>query len=257
MTEERAAERFVDSTTTYVMPTDSVSKRLALVAAVLVIILLSGVVYALYNGVMSVRAPRTAVEARLSTLELAVQQYPTSGDAWRDYIETLVYSGQTGEARRQLERARDLVAGLETGPVAVAELTILWTSGDTAAVLERGEVLYDEQVAIREEWIAAREAESKVAIFPQETKPEVLVELLAYTARAYGADGDWSSAIDKLTLALSVEPRAANLLVMRGDAYLRNGQFDEARDDFETALTYIPDYEPALSGLEALETAAN
>ena len=255
MTEELSARRLAELESTSIASEDRTTRRLALAAAVLLIVLLSGVVYALYTGVMSVRAPRTAVEARLSVLEAAVQQYPASGDAWREYIEALVASEQLGEATRQLEVAQQSVEELETGPVAVAELTILWATGDTTSVLERGSALYEEQVAIREAWIAERQANSNVAFFPEETKPEVLIEILAYTARAYGVQGDWELATEKLTQAISINPRAANLLVMRGDAYLRNGQYDEAREDFEAALAYIPDYEAALSGLEAVEAA--
>jgi lipoprotein NlpI len=44
----------------------------------------------------------------------------------------------------------------------------------------------------------------------------------------------------------------ADVRVARGLLYEEIGRIDEARVDFEAALTYVPDYAPALEALDRI-----
>jgi len=70
--------------------------------------------------------------------------------------------------------------------------------------------------------------------------------------RAYGATGDWESAITALSDGIGFDPYAADLLVYRADAYYRIGEKAKAKADYERALELIPDYGPAVAGLEQI-----
>ncbi|MEO7922562.1 MAG: caspase family protein [Chitinophagaceae bacterium] len=71
------------------------------------------------------------------------------------------------------------------------------------------------------------------------------------------AKNDYKSAIEEFTISLglhlSANPAKFNSYTKRAEAYEGLKEFDKARKDYEAALIYQPDYEPALNGLARLE----
>ncbi len=63
-------------------------------------------------------------------------------------------------------------------------------------------------------------------------------------------------ALEALTRALELDPLAADVATFRGNVYVLKGDSESlelARNDFEYALQFIPDSDPALQGLQAVE----
>lgn len=226
---------------------------LAVTVAFLIVTLLVGVLYALLNGVSSSRAPRTALEARLVILEKAVEDYPQSGDAWRDYISVLAAVGDFRKAEQTLGLARQQVKGFESGPVGVGELNMLWADKRHDDVIKRAGVIYKEQVDLRKKWEREMWAKNRKVAY-SDVEPTVLVEILLLDARARGAKDDWEGSVERLTAALELDPQAADIMALRGSAYAQLKQYEKARADFKGALKYIPDFEPAIAGLNELKT---
>ncbi len=59
-------------------------------------------------------------------------------------------------------------------------------------------------------------------------------------ARSYAAAGDWEKAIAAVNAALEVDPNDADVLLLRGDFYLEQGQADLALADFRQSLRLEP-----------------
>jgi tetratricopeptide (TPR) repeat protein len=68
-------------------------------------------------------------------------------------------------------------------------------------------------------------------------------------ARLHQEQGDNTKALELLDEYIEQYPIAADVLVVRGDLKLAMGDVAGAREDFNKALTYIPDDELALEGL--------
>lgn len=230
---------------------DPVAKWLKLGILALAVIALLAVLYALLVGIINPSSPRTASEARLVTLRTAAQTVPDSGKARREYIDALLINGDVRGAKQQLAQARKDIKKLEIAHVDLAELDILWSQKEYAKVVKVADTAYKNETKRREDYYKERKKEKNIQGIEVPKAP--LVEMKAYQGRANGALKKWDEAVKSLSQALKDDPLAADLLVMRADAYVRLGQKDKAKKDLEAALEYIPDFAPALAGLESLK----
>jgi tetratricopeptide (TPR) repeat protein len=62
----------------------------------------------------------------------------------------------------------------------------------------------------------------------------------------------YADAIKAYDAYLKISPIDSDLLVLRAEAKIKNGDKNGAADDYRTALKYIPDYQPALDGLKQI-----
>jgi tetratricopeptide (TPR) repeat protein len=62
-------------------------------------------------------------------------------------------------------------------------------------------------------------------------------------------DEDYNGAVEDLSLAIKFNPNDPNLYVTRGLAYLKAGNTDAARKDFDEAVAINPGLKPALKPL--------
>lgn len=207
------------------------------------------VIYGLLTGIVSPSSPRTATEARLTLLEATIKQNPESGAAWRDYAAALYASGEKAKARKVVDRATNAVSGLDRTFPALIELDQLWAEKEYERVVTKAKRAFEADKKYHQEYIAAK-ARMGVTIRDSDIPSKETIEILLYQARGSGAQGDWTAAIEALTTALTYDPLASDVLVLRGDAYERDGQPDKARADYEQALKYIPDMPAALAGME-------
>lgn len=232
--------------------TDPVVKRLGLLALLLIVVWLSGVVTALFTGVLSSDAPRTSVERALGVYEAQIDAGAMTPEKWADYINVLTAAGQYGRAQQAIESA--LAAVPDSGSLIVLEQARLHVA--------RGE--YESGIAAAEDAIAASRAELEVlkaeaakkgVPFPQERleQEETAVLLMA---EVYEAMDDSTRAIESYTTFLGYQPTAANIYVRRGDVRATSGDTAGAEADYREALRFVADDPAALAGLEKIGVEA-
>jgi tetratricopeptide (TPR) repeat protein len=192
--------------------------------------------------------PRTAVERQVRVLQGALADDPKNVEAWAEYVKTLSALGQYSAARRKIEEA-DAALGKRRAEIAVesARLAMLEDAMDQA--VKSGEQALK---LAREE--AAKEAE-KLARAGVLSEPDPRVELKAQLllAEIYSRASKPEKVLESYTAALELDPTMADVLVERANLYLASGDRKKAIGDLKKALTFIPDYEPALSLLADVE----
>lgn len=230
---------------------DPVTRGLWIAIAVVGVLLVTGLAFALVSGWLSPSGPRTALEARVLTAADGVKKYPSSGQARYDLIVTLGLSGQDRQARQQVDLAKQQLKGIQVPYAYLAEATLDLNDGrfrDSVKVADQG--LKVEEAA----WKADQKALAKKAI--QIDAPEAVttiqVQLDLIKAQALVKLGEWKGSADALTAALKLDPRSADVLVLRAVTYRQMGDLDKARADYKAALTFVPDYQPALDGLKQI-----
>lgn len=255
MSDETTRREYVEEYVEVAPAPDPVANWLKFGILLLAVTALTGVLYALLVGVINPSSPRTAVEARLVVLRNAATSVPDSGKARRDYVDALIVSGDLGEARSQIAIARkDIKQPLEIAHVDLAELDLLWAQKRYPEVAKKAAEFQKAELKRRKDYLEERRKSRNIQGVEIPVVP--MVQMLTYQARAYGAQEQWSQAIKSLDAALKLDPLAADLLILRADAHIENGDKAKAKKDFEKALEFIPDFEPALEGLKALEKDA-
>jgi len=213
-----------------------------------VILILAAVLWALVTvSSLDSAAPRTATERNIRALEAAVLEQPEDAPTWAKLIRAQALSGDTRAASRSVERA-DTALGTRRGPVGIEVARIAFLEEDFEAALEE----IDAALAIvAEETEAERKslAERNIVMDPDFTAE---IDARVLKGEILTAAGDAEGAIDAYTEALEFNGRMADVLLARGLLYEELGQAEEARADFEAALTYIPDYAPALEALDRI-----
>lgn len=231
---------------------DTLTWWLKFTVVLMVVVLLTVVIYGLMVGMFAKPTPRTATEARLVVLENSVQDVPDSGEARRDYVRALMASDQEAKAISTLERAREDITDDQLSWLNLAEVDMLWINADYEGVLEVSEQAIATEIEYQQKYIADQLART-IKVGPEDWRPQLLMELYVYRARAAGATEEWQMAADALTDALSLDSRQSDLFVLRADAYKNLGEIDLARADLEQALLYIPDHAGAKQALELLD----
>lgn len=214
----------------------------------LVILILAAVLWALVTvSSLESGAPRSAVERNIRALESATAQDPENAATWAKLIRQQAISGDTAGAERSVEKA-DETLGTRRGPVAIEAARITFIKDDIDDALEEIDAAL---VIVAEETEAERKslAEQGVVMDPDYTS-EIDARVLKADILTEAADPE--GAIDAYTEALEFSGRMADVLLARGLLHEELGQTEEARADFSAALTYIPDYAPALEALDRI-----
>ncbi len=73
-------------------------------------------------------------------------------------------------------------------------------------------------------------------------------------AALYMTQKELDKAAERLDALLAANPGAADALVLRAHVFALAGDKVKAKEMYEKALTFIPDYQDAVDGLKALET---
>lgn len=213
-----------------------------------VILILAAVLWALVTvSSLDSAAPRTATERNIRALEAAVLGRPEDAGTWATLIRAQAVSGDVRAAANSVERA-DAALGTRRGPVGIEVARISFLDEDYDGALEEIEAAL---AIVAEETEAERKslAERGIVMDPdygaeidaRVLKAEILTEM-----------DDQQGAIDAYTEALEFSGRMADVLLARGLLHEELGNSSEARADFEAALTYIPDYAPALEALDRI-----
>ncbi|MDY0340325.1 MAG: hypothetical protein RBS17_03840 [Coriobacteriia bacterium] len=214
----------------------------------LVILILAAVLWALMTvSSLESGAPRTMVERNIRTLENSLAQDPESAATWAQLIRVQALSGDTAGAAKSVEQA-DQALGARRGPVAIEAARVTFLEGDIDGALKDIDAAL---VIVAEETESERKSLAERAIVMD---PDYSAEIDARVLKAemLEQDGDREGAIDAYTEALEFSDRMADVLFARGLLYEELDRIPEAHADFSAALTYIPDYAPALEALDRI-----
>lgn len=230
---------------------DPVARWLWIGIFTVVIIILSLLLYILIAGVLNPPAPRTQAERKLFMLEDVVQAKPESAQAWADYANAYTATNQLGKAQDTIDRA---VAQLGEGvpEIELATAKLMLARGESDDALEQ----LDKTIVVAVEYRDSELARMAAAgVTPPTTliKSDVIAESAMLAAQVHAEAARWQDVVSSLDTALAEQPTNSDALVMRGYAYIELGDTDAARADFDQALVFIPEYEPALEGLRTLE----
>lgn len=216
--------------------------------AVALVLVFAGAAYIATQVLGVSKAPRTAVERNILMLQSVVQEKPTSSKAWGDYVKSLIEARQFARAESALDEARAVVG--TTTAVQVEQVRLLQARGRTRQALDLAE---DVVVVARAEKKTKLDSAMAAGITGGFNFPD-LVNILVMRGDLLVGEKRYDEAVKSYTEALEEDSTMADVRVSRAEAYLAAGDAEAARKDFETALEMLPDYEPALEGLEKTKT---
>jgi tetratricopeptide (TPR) repeat protein len=233
---------------------DPVIQWLTIGIALVIIFWLVGVLSAMMFGVLSpAKAPRTSTERDLLGVSAAVQGGKADTQTYSRYVAILINSGQLAKAEQALNQA------------------LLTAKTDRSYLYARQADLYfarkDYQGAVTSADKAIAEAKKEIGLYMQANvnanrKPKAGLQTPAsYTdaalvkAEALVASKNYAGAIKAFDLYLIEQPIDSDILVQRGQVKVLVGDKKGAEADFRAALSYIPDYQPALDGLKQIGAA--
>lgn len=223
---------------------DGVTRVLTYASLLVAIGVLALLAYIAYALLAAPKVPRTALERDVLRLEVIVEENPRSPRAWSDYIQSLTKAGLHARAARTIGEARSAV-GTATA-VTIEEARSRHARGRSEEALELLDGAVEQARGEYDAAVAALAAKGVVSA----PKPVDLIAALLLRGEVMRGLGDWRGVVDAYTEALELDRTMADIQVARGTAYLELGDATAARRDFEGALRFIPDYEPALEGLE-------
>lgn len=220
---------------------DRTATLLKIAITVVVVVILTGILYALASGFGKQRAPRTAAERQLQFAESTLETNKRDAQAWTDYINALNLAGRYSEAARAYEDAIRSVP--ESEPVAyvkVAYARVLLAQKNTDEGLEQAQAALKTAEADRKrlQKKLVDEGVKTVSASYQQTGLGPVVEAQVLIASIYREQGRWQDVIEMSSKTLKVDPIASDVLLVRGRAYVETGDIDKARADFEQALKF-------------------
>lgn len=235
---------------------DRPTRVLAWATVGVVLMLVSLVAYAWLSGVFARNVPpRTAQEDALVATDASIAKDPSNGAQYAIRAEALYGVGSKTEAFQTLDAGEKAVAGKNPG--------LLYVLRARAALLNR-EKRYTEAAKVGEKAMEASDdylraqgvvlVQKGVTVVGGNTQTRISVDTALQVAETHMALKDYDKAIELYSYALTLEPTAADIVSMRGWAYLEKGDRAKAKTDFKTALEYMPDDPYATSGMKRLSS---
>jgi tetratricopeptide (TPR) repeat protein len=228
---------------------DPVARWLLLAVIGVIVLWVAGMFSAVLFGVLAPpKAPRTAAERDLVLLRQQVQSGTANTRTWAQYIDVLVTAGQLSKARESIGLAL---------PQAKADKSFILAEQARLYLVEKD---YPDAVHSADEAVAQAEAEyqaqAKANAARQITAGAQLPSswdlALLTKARALTSSGDNANAVKAYNSYLEKNKTDADIIVRRGDAKAALGDTAGAGTDYRTALKFIPDFKPALDGLDRI-----
>ncbi|PKQ37870.1 MAG: hypothetical protein CVT59_04580 [Actinobacteria bacterium HGW-Actinobacteria-1] len=230
---------------------DPMVRRMTYVAIGLVVLFAATLVGGWATGVFSrTNGARTAGERQLMLAAEAVSKPGASGEAWADYVDALVVTGDLRQAQVALDRAR-----------ASATTTIAPDLDLSGARLARAKKRYEEAVELADKAMQGYEAKlaARIAASAEGSQtPSIGDEYynaVLLKARSCAELGRWEEAVEAFDVYIIQFPSAADILVDRGNAKIGMKDNAGAEKDFREALRYVPYDEDAKAGLKRIGVA--
>ncbi len=191
-------------------------------------------------------APRTQNERNIATYEAAVKEQPKEVENWGRLAYSYAGAQRYREALATVDKARQSFKGNPLLDIAHAD--ILRMSGRTEEALKVYEAAEKTSVSF---WNKRIQEEKKRQIDFQRSNP-FLIEVYIGRGLSLSDLGRPSEALQAFDTASRLDPQNAFVLAYKGDMLLELGKTDEAEASYMEALNYVPDYLPALRGIQRL-----
>jgi len=232
---------------------DPVVRRLALIGAGMLILWLAGILSALVFGLLTPSdVPRTSAERSLMVYEQALEE-TTSVDPllWADYAKALTEAKQYSRAQSVINNAMKAVKTKKSA-VMLEQTRLYVARGDWSKALEWAKKTETE---IQKEIDKDQKALDAQGIVTSPETPRAKKEVYLIKADALIGQKDDKAAIAAYDEHLEFSPTSADVYVMRGDLKADAGDKSGAEADYRECLKYIPDFQPAIDGLEKIGAA--
>ncbi len=252
-TDQDQEETYVEQVVYIDEPPDkmaTVATHLSYAIALVIVTALSAFLYIILTGVFNPPAPRTAIEARLDTIETYLQESPKNGQVWADYILAQSALSRYADAERVWQEAQVELAEL---PDEMIQADLAWAQSlifqlrPEDAVAQADHVIASDPAAVE---ALGRKNPTMADAGIVETG--MLGPAWVVKANGYAALGQWEDAVEAYSAAIGYDPRAADLLTLRAAAYYELGEHELARADAQEALRFLPDDRRAQAILEQL-----
>ena len=227
---------------------DPVTRWLTIGIFAVIVLALATVVSALFFGVVNPSGPpRTEVEQQLLNYSADVDSGKADTQTFAKYADALIQAGQYSKAQSTLDVA--LKSAKTDKSYLYAEQAELYFATKR----------YQDTVTTADK--AITEANAEITLFKRANKAANRTEDAGlHTPDSYGQAAfvkasalvslkrpqDAIAAYDEY---LKVSPNDSDVLVLRGDLKAQAGDTAGAQKDYRAALTFVPDYQPALDGL--------
>lgn len=226
---------------------DPLTRKLVLASGVLVVLVLALTAAIVYFASAGITVPRTRAERDLMVARQKTQSTPKDPNAWIDLAAACIGAERFDEADVAIDVLEKLtkqsIVNLLRGDMAYAKGDVSGARSEYQKALKQADV--DRQALITK---AAGRGMPATSVQPSRQAVSAHIALARLDTEA----GDHDAAIKHLQAALKLDPNAADVLTALGNAQAADGDNKGAEASYRRALTFISDYEPALTGLERL-----
>jgi tetratricopeptide (TPR) repeat protein len=229
---------------------DRVNRALLYGVLSLIVLILGLVIWTVATGLTQPLAPRTAAERNIYKTEAAVKATPKDPKVWAEYATALVAAGRYGDALTAItagEKAVGKVPGL-----LLAHARVINARGDWQGALKEADAAVTAYLAVRKKKVEEATAKG-IFMDPKTIEADGIIASHVFRAEIFTAHDQPDDAVAAYSSALEQDSRMSDVLAARGDLYVTLKKYDEARKDYEAALQFIPDYQPALKGLAKIK----
>lgn len=232
-------------------PYDKVLVALWVGIFVVITLILTAALWVVSTGIIDPSTPRSYHERQIDLLEQVVKQKPKAATAWADWARAQIEAKQYRAAANVLDRG-DKALGKVTPELTVERARLAYVQGDVDEALKLAEKTLKLATDIRNEEVAKLAAKS-VTIDPREIRGNPMADAAVIKGNILATRKQWAEAAKAFSIAVYEKPQSADYLVQRGAVYIELREFDKAKADFKLALSFIPGFEPALTGLKRVE----
>lgn len=230
---------------------DPVIQWLVIAAFSVVVLILTAAMWVIMTGISDPPAPRSYHERQIDLLASVVKTKPKVARAWADYARAYIAAKQYSQAARVLDRGERAV-GTSTPELALERARLAAAQGHTEEATKLAKKAIDLTEAARQKVFTEMAAKS-VTIDVRTIKHDEMASALELYGDLLAEQKHWSKAAQAYGFAIQEKPESVDFLVKQGAVYLELNDTNKAKADFEKALTYVPDFEPALTGLERIK----
>jgi len=230
---------------------DPVTRWLIVTIFMLIALGLAAVLSALAFGMFNISgAPRTQVERDLAYYDAQIQSGKVNNQTVALYVDTLVRAGQLSKAQATLDQALKTAKSDRSYLFAEQAELSLASKKYEAALKSADKAMAEakkELEAFKKRNLENKRKENAGAVMPDSYTAAALAKATALVALK-----DHARAIKVYDAYLKIAPTDSDILVLRAESRVVTGDKKGAEGDYRAALKFIPDYQPALDGLNEI-----
>lgn len=227
---------------------DPWTARIALISGVVVVAILvvMGVIVA--NVLSPPKTPRTVQERDVMLAEQNVRVARSDAQAWFALASAYIAADKFSDAEKAIRSVESLTKRA-MGPILRGDLAV--AKGDDKAAKAYYKKALSQSIADHESDIqeAGKRGQPAQSVGASRVSIECYIALGKIDARGE----DHKSAVANFSSALRLNPTLADVQAMLGDSLAAMGRKQDAEAAYNKALSYIPNYQPALDGLKRVQ----